>query len=194
MVWIHIHSPYFLHAAPLYISCIYEIGLKHPRTHAKKARFHADETTRLPSPKLSTTTHPFNLVCSHLLHLPLTHLTPYHRLFGRLVIPTLISLHSALYLMFFVENGVLEKRLNDPDVQIGIMGAWILVLLWGTSGWVVGWVRGQGNPTSRSSGSGSKLKRMAYVVHVALVIVLLGAVYFHVCEEIRGAGSDDLWG
>ncbi|EER45084.1 predicted protein [Histoplasma capsulatum H143] len=134
----------------------------------------------LLSPKLSTTTHPFNLVCSHLLHLPQTHLTPYHLLFGRLVIPTLISLHSALYLMFFVENGVLEKRLNDPDVQIGIIGGWILVLLWGTSGWVVGWVRGQGNPTSRSSGSGSKSKRMAYVVHVALVIVLLGAVYFHV--------------
>ncbi|KLJ10343.1 hypothetical protein EMPG_14252 [Blastomyces silverae] len=139
----------------------------------------------LLSPKLSTTTHPFNLLCSNLLLLPQTHLTPYHRLFGRLVIPTLISLHSLLYLMFFVENGVLEARLNDSDVQFGIWAFFALVGLWGTSGWVVGWVRRKGNSTSgsgsgSSSSSGRMSKRGAYFLHVAFVMLLLGVVYFHV--------------
>ncbi|OJD26570.1 hypothetical protein ACJ73_02043 [Blastomyces percursus] len=134
----------------------------------------------LLSPKLSTTTHPFNLLCSNLLLLPQIHLTPYHRLFGRLVIPALISLHSLLYLMFFVENGVLETRLNDSDVQFGIWAFFALAGLWGTSGWVVGWVRRRGNPTAGSASSGRISKRGAYVLHVAFVILLLGVVYFHV--------------
>ncbi|PGH08361.1 hypothetical protein GX51_01187 [Blastomyces parvus] len=129
----------------------------------------------LLAPKLSTTAHPFNLLCSNLLLLPQTHLTPYHRLFGRLVIPTLICLHSLLYLMLFVENGVLEKRLNDSDVQFGIFAFFALVGLWGTSGWVVGWVRRKGNSTS-----GRISKRVAYVLHVAFVMLLLGMVYCHV--------------
>ncbi|OJD17014.1 hypothetical protein AJ78_02858 [Emergomyces pasteurianus Ep9510] len=133
----------------------------------------------LLSPKLSPTAHPFNLICSHLLHVPQTHLTPYHRLLGRLVIPTLVSLHSFLYIMFFVQNGLLEKRLNDADVQLGIFAFLALAGLWGASGWVAGWARGKRYSTSRLvSGSGSK--RAAYVLHVVLVLVVLGTVYFHV--------------
>ncbi|OAX80809.1 hypothetical protein ACJ72_04852 [Emergomyces africanus] len=133
----------------------------------------------LLSPKLSPSSHPFNLICSHLLRLPQTRLTPYHRLFGRLVIPTLVSLHSFLYIMFFVQNGLLEKRLNDADVQLGIVGFWVLAGLWGTSGWVAGWARSRGYSTSRLA-SGSKSKRTAYVLHVVLVMMVLGTVYFHV--------------
>ncbi|KKZ58482.1 hypothetical protein EMCG_00973 [[Emmonsia] crescens] len=129
----------------------------------------------LLSPKLSPTTHPFNLICSHLLRVPQAHLTPYHRLFGRLVIPTLVSLHSFLYIMFFVQNGLLEKRLNDADVQLGVGGFWVLAGLWGTSGWT----RGKGNSTPRLK-SGFMSKRTAYVIHVGLVMVLLGMAYFHV--------------
>ncbi|EEQ83746.1 hypothetical protein RJZ56_006313 [Blastomyces dermatitidis] len=130
----------------------------------------------LLSPKLSTTTNPFNLICSNLLLLPQTHLTPYHRLFGRLVIPALISLHSLLYLIFFAENGVLETRLNDSDVQFGIWALFALVGLW----WTSGWVRRKGSSTARSGSSGRMSKRGAYVLHVAFVMLLLGVVYFHV--------------
>lgn len=74
-----------------------------------------------------------------------------------------------------MQNGLLEKRLNDADVQLGVVGFWVLAGLWGTSGWT----RGRGNSTSRLK-SGSMSKRTAYVIHVGLVMVLLGMAYFHV--------------
>ncbi|EEH39600.2 hypothetical protein PAAG_01789 [Paracoccidioides lutzii Pb01] len=127
----------------------------------------------LLSPKLSPTFNPFTQVLSRLLHLPQTYLTPYHRLFGRLVIPTLLSLHAFLYIMFFVQNGLLEKRLKDADVQFGIVGILVMGVVVGMSRWV----KGRGS-SKRASGSVSR--GTAYLLHVSLVMGLLAVVYCHV--------------
>ncbi|EEH19813.2 hypothetical protein PABG_02072 [Paracoccidioides brasiliensis Pb03] len=127
----------------------------------------------LLSPKLSPTFNPFTQVLSRLLHLPQTYLTPYHRLFGRLVIPTLLSLHAFLYIMFFVQNGLLEKRLNDADVQFGIVGILVMGALVGMSGWVK--KRG-----SSKRASGSVSRGTAYLIHVSLAMCLLAVAYCHV--------------
>ncbi|RMZ86185.1 hypothetical protein DV737_g284, partial [Chaetothyriales sp. CBS 132003] len=63
---------------------------------------------------------PFTLVTG------LTHerLNPFHRLFGRIV-HVLLAAHVLLYLNFFVRMGVLEKRIKDRDVRLGVMAFWM---------------------------------------------------------------------
>lgn len=101
-------------------------------------------------------------------------LTPYHRLFGRLVIFPLLILHASLYLTFFALTTypvpLLPKRLYDLDVQLGITGITLVIVLWATS-----------SSWGKIGGLRRKLSRQTfYVVHVFLVAGLLVVVYFHV--------------
>lgn len=111
-------------------------------------------------------------------------LTPYHRLFGRLVISPLLLAHATLYMSFFVQSShpefgtLLAKRVQDLDVQCGMLAIFSAVLLFlfsrpraaqpvGIQAWLV-----QGPLRER--------RRMFYFGHVSLAILLGVAAYFHV--------------
>lgn len=109
-------------------------------------------------------------------------LSPYHRLFARIVIFPLLALHSILYLTFFYLQTnpalFLSKRLEDNDVQTGVMGAFITVFMWGTV-------------STRTGKSGqwwrqlfALRKKMSkwgfYTLHVSVVFWLLFVAYSHV--------------
>ncbi|KAF7592564.1 hypothetical protein BBP40_012724 [Aspergillus hancockii] len=109
-------------------------------------------------------------------------LTPYHRLFGRVVLSPLLIGHAILYLNFFAQSShpdfssLLAKRIQDPDVQWGFGGLTfaVLVLLFvrplRTAFWVQAW------PTSSV-----KIRRQVfYYGHVLLVAALCVAAYYHV--------------
>ncbi|KAL1961332.1 hypothetical protein VTO42DRAFT_60 [Malbranchea cinnamomea] len=121
------------------------------------------------SPKLSSQ-HPL----LRLSGLSQAALTPYHRLFGRLVIFPLLTLHAMLYMMFFALTTepvpLLPKRLNDLDVQLGITGISLAFVLWITSSSWRAW-----------GGLKKKVSRETfYAVHVSLVLGFFVVAYFHV--------------
>ncbi|KAJ5487270.1 hypothetical protein N7530_001570 [Penicillium desertorum] len=108
-------------------------------------------------------------------------LTPYHRLFGRAVVSLLLA-HAALYTLFFVQSShpefgiLLYKRVQDLDVQCGLVAVFLAVLLVlfvrpasqkGLQAWLV-------------QGTFRERRKMFYFGHVSLVVVLCVAVYFHV--------------
>lgn len=115
--------------------------------------------------------------------IPQPALTPYHRLFGRLVVLPLLLGHGALYLLFFAQSShpdfgtLLMKRIQDLDVQWGLagLGLALSVLLFqrptprklGLQRWTVGSLLGY-------------RKRTFYIVHLSLVAGMLAAAYFHV--------------
>ncbi|KAE8351798.1 rerric reductase like transmembrane component [Aspergillus coremiiformis] len=111
-------------------------------------------------------------------------LTPYHRLFGRVVLSPLLAGHAALYLNFFAQSShpdfgsLLAKRVQDLDVQWGLGGLTlaIMILLFGrplrTTSWVQLW------PTSSIKGR----RQVFYYVHVLLVMLLCIAAYGHVSQ------------
>ncbi|KAK6826643.1 hypothetical protein RU639_005725 [Aspergillus parasiticus] len=111
-------------------------------------------------------------------------LTPYHRLFGRIVMSSLLAVHAALYLNFFAQSShpgfrsLLAKRIQDPDVQWGFGGLTFafMILLFvrplRTAFWVQLW------PTS----SVKARREMFYYGHVSLVVLLCVAAYFHVAQ------------
>ncbi|KAK2812575.1 hypothetical protein FQN50_001219 [Emmonsiellopsis sp. PD_5] len=191
---------------------VWLIGLSAWRTgddhlHLTKSLAHTTLATfplqLLLSPKLSPTTNPLHtLLLTPILNLPQTALTPYHRLFGHLVLPTLLSLHAALYITFFVQNDLLASRLGDLDVQWGVTGVvvlWVVVSVWSPAvrrGVQVGAkVKGKAKEEGEEGDDGGKEKseevvvkrssssskqRTAYIVHVSLVMSLLGVAFFHV--------------
>jgi hypothetical protein len=55
-------------------------------------------------------------------------LTAVHRLFGRIV-HALLAAHAVLYLRFFVQLGILPKRIGDWDVRFGLMAFWSVNVL-----------------------------------------------------------------
>lgn len=103
-------------------------------------------------------------------------LTPYHRLFGRLVIIPLLALHATLYLNFFAEITepvpLLPKRLMDTDVQLGLSAVGIMAILWVTAS------SGMGLLGMRRKKGVSRDTFEA--VHVTLVFALLALSFFHV--------------
>ncbi|KAL2002334.1 hypothetical protein VTN02DRAFT_162 [Thermoascus thermophilus] len=115
-------------------------------------------------------------ILSVMTSIPQPALTPYHRLFGRLVVLPLLLGHGALYLLFFAQSShpdfgtLLMKRVQDPDVQWGLagLGLALSVLLFQRR-------------TPRTLGSllGYR-KRTFYVVHLSLVAGMLAAAWFHV--------------
>lgn len=122
-------------------------------------------------------------ILSVITSIPQPALTPYHRLFGRLIILPLLLSHGALYLLFFAQlkhpdfGTLLVKRIQDLDVQWGLagLGLALSILLFqrqtpnklGSQRWTMGHLLG-----SR--------KRTFYVVHLSLVAGMLVAAYFHV--------------
>lgn len=120
-------------------------------------------------------------VLSLLTGIPQPVLTPYHRLFGRVVVSLLLS-HAALYTLFFVQSShpefgiLLFKRVQDLDVQFGLAAIFSAVLLVlfvrpasqkGLQAWLV-----QGTIQER--------RKMFYFGHVSLVILLCVMAYSHV--------------
>lgn len=121
-------------------------------------------------------------VLSVLTAIPQPFLTPYHRLLGRVVLSPLLAGHALLYLSFFIQSthpdfgSLLEKRLQDSDVQLGFTAITMVIIL-------VVFAR----PLSASRGMWSwttapiKTKRQTfYITHVSLVGALCVAAYFHV--------------
>jgi hypothetical protein len=123
-------------------------------------------------------------VVSILTGIPQSALTPFHRLFGRVVISLLLIAHATLYLSFFVQSphpdfsSLLVKRIRDLDVQCGLCGIvitiFILLLarpLGSTSGlWAM------------KTASIHMRRRVFYIVHVLLVAALCVAAYCHVAQ------------
>ncbi|KAJ5499900.1 hypothetical protein N7453_008951 [Penicillium expansum] len=120
-------------------------------------------------------------ILSLLTGIPQPVLTPYHRLFGRVVVSLLLA-HAALYTLFFVqfshpEYGLLIfKRVQELDVQFGLAAISLAVLL-------VLFVR----PTSQKGvqtwlmqGTFQERRKMFYFGHVSLVALLCVAAYSHV--------------
>jgi hypothetical protein len=123
-------------------------------------------------------------VVSILTGIPQPALTPFHRLFGRVVISLLLIAHATLYLSFFVQSphpdfsSLLVKRIHDLDVQCGLCGIvitiFILLLarpLGSTSGlWAM------------KTASIHMRRRVFCIAHVLLVAALCVAAYCHVAQ------------
>ena len=123
-------------------------------------------------------------------------LTPYHRLFGRIVFTPLILGHIFLYLVFFAQSAnpnpafgsLLAKRIWDADVQWGITAVSVAATVLFVLTRPLGQQRGQGLSSvvwhfSLGSDLGSPMKDQRwrfYVAHVLLVGVFCLAVYVHV--------------
>ncbi|EKD15004.1 uncharacterized protein L3040_003798 [Drepanopeziza brunnea f. sp. 'multigermtubi'] len=89
-------------------------------------------------------------------------LNPWHRLSGRIIYGLLLC-HAAWYLNFFVLAGLLQKRLADPVVMIGILGIIMLTIL--------------------SSTSLEAVRRWSYrvffVTHLIIGVTLMPLLFFH---------------
>ncbi|KAL2043097.1 hypothetical protein N7G274_004157 [Stereocaulon virgatum] len=90
-------------------------------------------------------------------------LNPYHRLLGRLII-LLMTCHATLYLNFYFQNDLLQKRLKDSDVILGLTSI-ISALLIGTT--ALARIRHWNY-------------RLFFYSHVMLSLSLLPILYFHV--------------
>lgn len=88
----------------------------------------------------------------------------YHRLFGRIV-HVFLCAHAVLYMRFFVQRGLLAKRVQDRDVRLGLAAFWTVNLL------ALLAVPGVRRSLGRVRFFGS---------HVALSGVVLAALFFHV--------------
>ncbi|KAJ5746406.1 hypothetical protein N7520_011588 [Penicillium odoratum] len=123
-------------------------------------------------------------VFSFITSIPQGTLTPYHRLFGRVVISPLLFGHASLYLLFFVQNShpefgiLLAKRVRDFDVQCGLLALSGAVALFFFARPRVTTRRG----AAGAAGSIQDRRRVFYLVHVSLVALLCGAAYFHVAQ------------
>ncbi|KAJ5384659.1 hypothetical protein N7517_002570 [Penicillium concentricum] len=120
-------------------------------------------------------------VLSVLTGIPQRALTPYHRLFGRVVVSLLLA-HAALYTLFFVQSShpefgiLLFKRVQDLDVQCGMAAIFSAVLL-------VLFVRPASQKGLQSwlvQGTIQERRKIFYFGHVSLVVLLCVAAYSHV--------------
>lgn len=122
-------------------------------------------------------------VVSVLTGIPQPNLTPYHRLFGRVVMTPLLVGHATLYLAFFVQSShpefgsLLAKRIQDDDVQCGIAAVTMIVS-------VLLFVRPVGNPRwlRWSTGSLREKREAFYYTHLLLVVLFGLSAYYHVAQ------------
>lgn len=137
-----------------------------------------------PAAYISTTKPSAASAFSFITSIPQATVTPYHRLFGRVVIAPLLFGHASLYLLFFVQtshpefSSLLAKRVRDFDVQCGLLALSTVVLL-------LIFVRPRG--VARKSGaqpatSMQERRRTFYFGHVLLVTVLCAVAYQHVTQ------------
>ncbi|KAF4555661.1 Ferric reductase NAD-binding domain-containing protein 2 [Elsinoe fawcettii] len=92
-----------------------------------------------------------------------TALNGVHQALGS-VITGFFAGHAVLYLNFFVQVGVLGKRIRDWDVILGLLAISLYMLLGTTA---LGWVR-------------ERSYRVFVVVHVAVAVVVLSVMWAHV--------------
>ncbi|KAJ5625545.1 hypothetical protein N7510_001854 [Penicillium lagena] len=138
-----------------------------------------------PAAYISSTKPSAASMVSVLTSLPQSTLTPYHRLFGRVVISALLLGHAILYLSFFVQSShpefgsLLLKRVRDSDVQCGLVAISMVVS-------ILLYVRPRAAVSKGALSSSSPLgsmqdrRRSFYAGHVLLVLGLCLAAYFHV--------------
>lgn len=90
-------------------------------------------------------------------------LKAWHQNLGR-IIQLLLSLHAIFYLNFYVQMGLLSKRIKDSDVQIGLAGISIL--------------------TALGILASTKVRawnyRIFFTSHIYLAMAFLPLMYFHV--------------
>lgn len=141
-----------------------------------------------PAAYISTSKPSASSIFSFITSVPQSTITPYHRLFGRMVISPLIFGHASLYLLFFVQNShpefgtLLAKRVRDFDVQCGLLALSTAVALLlfvrprGTT------QKGAARDRAAAARSVQDRRRTFYLVHVSLVVLLSVAVYFHVAQ------------
>jgi NAD(P)H-flavin reductase len=87
-----------------------------------------------------------------------------HRIFGRIV-HLLLAVHAVMYLNFFVRINVLETKLKDPVVRLGIFAFWSFNFLALLS---IPFIRRK------------FYHKMFYRSHVLLTAIILPVLYFHV--------------
>jgi hypothetical protein len=123
-------------------------------------------------------------VVSILTAIPQSALTPFHRLFGRVVLSPLLMAHATLYLSFFAQSShpdfssLLAKRIRDWDVQWGLCGIVITIL-------ILLLARPLGSTSGLrtiKTGSIHMKRQVFYIVHVLLVAALCLAAYYHVAQ------------
>lgn len=118
-------------------------------------------------------------IVSYLTSIPQPTLTAYHRLLTRFVLVPLICSHAVLFDLFYLQVphpvfGILfAKRIRDPDVQLGVAGVLVavLVLVFGRAN-ISKLGQGVGKPETR--------RQLFYVVHLVLVSGFFVLGYSHV--------------
>lgn len=125
-------------------------------------RFGIVAASQLPMHYLLSLKSPYSPLQA-LTHRSWESLNSIHQLLGR-IITLLLYLHAIFYLNFFVQVGVLGKRLKDLDVILGLTGIISFTIIGTTS---LSWVRRWNY-------------RVFYGVHVSLATILLPVLYFHV--------------
>ena len=90
-------------------------------------------------------------------------LNPYHRFLGRIIIG-LLSCHAILYLNFYVQLGLLAKRIRDRDVILGMIAIILLQLI----------------STSALAKVRNWNYRVFFITHVIISATLIPILYFHV--------------
>lgn len=140
-----------------------------------------------PAAYISTSNPSASSIFSFLTSIPQASVTPYHRLFGRMVISPLLFGHATLYLLFFVQSShpefgsLIFKRVRDFDVQCGLLAlsTTILLLIFVRPRGVA---RKGGAQAQAGTGSLQDRRRTFYIGHVFLVVVLGVAAYSHVAH------------
>lgn len=140
-----------------------------------------------PAAYISTTRPTAPSIISSLTSISQSALTPYHRLFGRVIIAPLLFGHATFYLLFFVQSthpefgSLLAKRVLDRDVQCGMLAVSTLVA-------VLLFVRPRGTAPKTGlqawllQGSIKDRRRIFYIGHVSLVLGLCVVAYWHVAQ------------
>ena len=90
-------------------------------------------------------------------------LNPYHRLLGRIIV-IFMACHATLYLNFYVQKGLLVKRIQDRDVILGLCAIWSAIIIF----------------TSALARVRDYNYRLFFYIHVILSMTLLPILYFHV--------------
>lgn len=90
-------------------------------------------------------------------------LNPYHRILGRILI-TFFSIHASMYMNFYVQKGLLLKRMSDRDVILGLTAIATFLLIGITA---LAIVRKQNY-------------RLFFYLHVIFSFSVLPLLYFHV--------------
>ena len=140
-----------------------------------------------PAAYISSSNPSASSVFSFLTSVPQTTVTPFHRVFGRVVISPLLLGHATLYVQMFMQfsypgySSLFSKRVRDSDVQLGLIAVTALISL-------LLYVRPRaarrkGEARAQLSAETIRRRRLYfYIGHVSIVVILCTAAYFHVAQ------------